>query len=200
MSAFEQCLHMVTVTIKTDLELDDVECKELRELLGCTQVQLGDRLAGLVAAAAHEYVDMFTGVAPVTTASDTRERRLASIILRGDGGIPTPAQVARLFSITPASASTLIRNVRAKHRLRLEAAFNKTLFAIVDGAAKSDDRYYAVIRNPALVKLLNDILVQADDPQTPVRLADDSLSRYIIDPGSRKVLLAALKPAGTDGA
>lgn len=185
---------MAKINVTSELDIDDAQAKALRETLGCTQAQLSGRLVNLVAAAAHEYIDMFTGVAPIVTATDMRERRLASIILRGDGQIPTAVEVARMFGITPSSAATLIRNVRAKHRLKLEPAFDRALFAIVEGATANDGKYNAVIRNPALVRLLNDILGQAEVPQTPVRLADDSLSRYLIDPASRTVLLAALKP------
>jgi len=184
--------------VTIDLELEDAESKVLGALFDCEQKDLAEKLAPYVNAAAHEYIDMFTGAAPITTAVDVRERRLVSIIRNGLGEIPKTALIARLFKLTPAAASSLIRNVSAKHQVKVAHTFNATLYATVKAAMplpdKKDGKLFAVIRDPVLVKLLNDLLGQAEESQTSIKLVEDSANKYSMDPSSHQYLLSALAP------
>ena len=186
------------IKVTAELELDDSERKILRDLFGCSDAELGDELAPYTRAAAHEYVDMFTGSGPITTANDVRERRLVSIVRHGLQAIPKAAVVARLFKMTPAAASTLIRNVSAKHQVTVGPTFRSTLYETVKAAKplpdKKDGKLFAVIHDAVLVKLLNDVLGQAIEPQTSIKLVEDSANKYSMDPGTHEYLLKTLKP------
>ena len=92
---------MTRINVAIEMNLDESECKVLRDLFNCEDENLGDRLKPYLTAAGHEYVDMFTGNGPITSIGDLRERRLVSIIRHGLRTIPSSALIARLFRIPP---------------------------------------------------------------------------------------------------
>jgi len=189
---------MADVKITTDLQLDDATVRVLRDLFGCTEGELGAKLGPYVKAAAHEYIEMFTGAAPITSATDVCERRLVAIIRHGLGAIPKPAELGRLFKMTTTGAATLVQNVSAKHDVSVGPIYNAALLAYVT-AAKPDEgakagKHFVSIDNVAMVRKLNDLLRGADEPMTLVRLTEDSASLYGMDPASKEYLIKVLTP------
>lgn len=189
---------MTKINIVVELDLDDAERKILRDLLMCGDDKLSDALNPYATAAAHEYVDMFTGSGPITTASDLRERRLVSIIRHGLHAFPKAALIARLFRIPPASASALLRNVSAKHETRIGETVRSMLYDIVKSAeptpGNKDGKRYAIVNDPTLVKLLNQRLLEGEKSQTLIKPVDGSANKYEMDPTSQTYLLDKLKP------
>ena len=189
---------MTKISIAVELDFDDGELKTLRDLFNCRNDELGEVLKPYVTAAAHEYVDMFTGLAPISTATDVRERRLVSIIRHGLREIPKAALIAKLFRMPPTAASTLLRNVSAKHEVRIGETVRSSLHAIVKGAApaagKKEGKRYAIINDPALVKLLNQRLSEAAESQTLIKPVEGTANKYEMDPTSQTYLLQQLKP------
>jgi len=188
---------MKTVTVTVDLDLEEAQYDILWSLFTCNEKEgLDTKLAPYVSAAAHEYLDMFTGSGPITNAVEVRERRLLSIILHGTKDVPPAATIARLFKLTPAAASNLIRNVYAKHDVKLASTVNAQLYAIVDGAEAEEagGKHFAVIHDAGLVKLLNTLLAEATDTQTLVMPVPGTANEYAMDPGSRAHLLTVLAP------
>jgi len=82
--------------------------------------------------------------------------------------------------------------------VKVAHTFNATLYATVKAAMplpdKKDGKLFAVIRDPVLVKLLNDLLGQAEESQTSIKLVEDSANKYSMDPSSHQYLLKALAP------
>ncbi|WP_242154945.1 hypothetical protein, partial [Sphingomonas sp. BAUL-RG-20F-R05-02] len=99
-------------------------------------------------------------------------------------------------------AATLIQNVSAKHDVSIGPIYNAALLAYVTAAKPNDDaksgKHFVSIDNVAMVRKLNDLLREADEPKTRVRLTEDSASLYGIDPGSKDYLIKALTPPVED--
>jgi len=193
---------MADVKITTNLQLDNATARVLRDLFGCTEEELGAKLEPYVKAATHEYIDMFTGAAPITSATDVRERRLVAIIRHGLRVIPKPAELGRLFKMTTTGAATLIQNVSAKHDVIVGPIYNAALLAYVSAAKPEEDakagKHFVSIENMAMVRRLNDLLRGADEPKTLVRLVEGSASLYGMDPSSKDYLIEVLTPPAED--
>jgi hypothetical protein len=195
---------MKSIDLKSVITLSDGNHEELITALGCSEDQLAGELRPFVTAALSEYIEMFTGAASMTTATDLKERRLVAIIRHAFAGrMPSAVEVSKLFNITQSQAATLLKNVVAKHRLKLESSVQKALKAAFEAAErdpkhKADLRYYLVANDATIVRILNEILAQADSPKTSVRPIGDSLNRYAIDPGSYKYLKEQLSNEQTD--
>jgi hypothetical protein len=182
---------MKTITVAIELKLEDADCERLRGVLRCEEKDLDKSLAPYVAAASHEYIDMFVGSGAITNATEVKERRLVSMILHGSGNVPDAATIARLFKLTPSQASGLIRNVYAKHDVKLAGTVNAQLHGIVK-AAKPEEKggkLFVVIPDAGLVKLLNARLAEAAEVQTSVALVKDTANRYAMDQSTQTYLL-----------
>lgn len=189
---------MTKINVNIELEVDDDRAGTLRTIFASDAGKLGDELKPYLTAACHEYLDMFTGAAPITTATDVRERRLAAIILHGLKAVPQATLVAKLFKLPDMSASNLLRTVSAKHQDRIGAIYNAGLLAIVASATldpdKEDGKFYVVIRDAGQVRSLRALLKEAPIPQTPLRLQDETANRYYMDKSTRDFLKKALAP------
>ena len=187
---------MTKIKVTIELDLDDERCSILKNIFPVANANLDDELKPYLTAACHEYIDMFTGVAPITTAGEVRERRLAAIILHGLRGVPQAALVAKLFKMPDTTASNLLRTVSAKHQDRIGAIYNAGLLTIVAAAKpdpdKNDGRFYVVIQDAGQVKALNALLKESRIPQTSIRLQDETANRYYMDKSTRGFLEKAL--------
>src|SRR5688572_26373842 len=105
-------------TITTDIDLSPHEERLLCEILDCNAQTLDAEIARFGVAAIREYLDMFMGTAPITTATDLRERRLVGLMLTAFQTAPPGAdRIARLFNMTPSAAKALLKSVNGKYRV-----------------------------------------------------------------------------------
>lgn len=189
---------MTKIKVSIELEVDDDRAGILNNIFAADAEKLGDELKPFLTAACHEYLDMFTGAAPITTATDVRERRLVAIILHGLKAVPQATLVAKLFKLPDTSASNLLRTVSAKHQDRIGAIYDAGLLALVDAATvdadKDDDKFYVVIRDAGQVRSLRTLLQDSPVPQTPLRLQEETANRYHMDKTTRDFLKKALAP------
>jgi hypothetical protein len=186
---------MPVLKITSEVEISAAEQVMLCDVLRCTAGQLEGQVQRYSPAAIREYLDMFTGVGAITTATDVRERRLVGLMLTAFlGALPDADQIARLFNLTPTAARALLRSVAAKHRLRVKdqvnLALKKVLADCQPGGANAP--YSVVVLNPVLIGLLNDLLATSPEPKTKIKPSDDSFTKYTIEPGSYDFLRGAL--------
>lgn len=173
--------------ITIPIDVSDAEQELLCDTLRCEPDKLEAKIQQFAPAAVREYLDMFSGVGTITTVTEVRERRLVAMMLTAFAGTsPDADQIARLFSITPSAARTLLRSVAAKHRLKIRKQLDYALGKILNDATqlKKGDPYAVVIVNPVLVELLNARLAASPAPRTAVRPDGDGLTTYAIDEGS----------------
>jgi hypothetical protein len=178
---------MPTLTVAFTIDLTEDEVSGLGEAIGCADGQVATALAGFAKGALREHADMMLGVAPITTASDLRERRLVGMILMPLAGrIPDVNRVARLFSIAPAAARSLLRQVTSKHRRRIAAALTTEVDAFVDGCiqAPGASDWTVTVLNPVLIEVLNARLESAGQSKERIRSSPDALGLYVVPNGS----------------
>jgi hypothetical protein len=182
---------MPVLKITSEVEISDAEQALLCEVLRCAPDQLERQVGRYSVAAIREYLDMFTGAASITTASDLRERRLVGLMTTAFAdGPPDADQISRLFNVTPTAARSLLRSVAAKYRLRLKSQMEKALAKVLADCRPDapNGAYSVVVINPILVELLNARLATSPQPKTPIRRSGDSLTRYTVDRGSYEFL------------
>jgi hypothetical protein len=180
-------------TITTQIELSSQEEALLCDVFDCDAQHLDAQIARFGVAAIREYLEMFMGTAPITTATDLRERRLVGLMLTAfQAASPGAEQIARLFNITPSAARSLLKSVNGKYRIKLKTQTDAALKAILDACQRQGNAgpYSVVITNPVLLGLMNDLLEVAADPKTPIRRTGDSLTRYTVDEGTFSYLRA----------
>ena len=178
---------MPTIPVTFDITLEEDEVTAIAEAIGCTEQEVTNRLPAYALTAMKEYVDMMIGNAPITTATDVRERRLVGLIKTALGGhMPEANRVARLFNIAPQSARTLLRSVTAKHRRKLDAAVRAETAAFIEACMidQNANDWKVTWLNPILVEMLNNRLETANQSKEPIKRNPLVLGGYIVPNGS----------------
>jgi len=104
---------------------------EIEELKGIDPV-LDGKESCLVKAAVQEYLDMLSGEKVFSKASDIKEYRLLLLIENVFEEMPSEMVVANLFQLKRSEARTLIKNVDAKYRRRLNNKLEQNLKKLVN--------------------------------------------------------------------
>lgn len=175
----------IPVTFEITLQKDEIEA--LADAIGCTEQEVATQLPAYAQTAMREYADMMIGNAPITTATDLRERRLVGLIKTALGGrMPEANRVARLFNIAPQGARTLLRSVTAKHRRKLGAALRAETAAFVKACVldQNANDWKVTWLNPILVEMLNSRLETANQSKEPIKRNPLVLGGYIVPNGS----------------
>lgn len=178
---------MPTIPVTFDITLEPDEVAAMAEAIGCTEQQLAATLPGYAHTALREYAEMMIGEAPITTATDLRERRLVGIIKIALGGrMPDANRVARLFNIAPQGARTLLRSVTAKYRRKLDAAVRTETADFLAACVQDPNttEWKVTWLNPVLIEMLNNRLESANQSKEPIKRNPLVLGGYIVPNGS----------------
>lgn len=177
---------MQDIDVTTTVTLTDDEVAGLAEVLGCPEVDVPDRLGAFASAAIHEYASMMLGTGPLTSVSDLRERRLVLMILHAYAGrVPDVDEITRVFNVSAATATTMLRNVMSKHRRRILAAVQADVDAFKAGCVQqANDDWHVTVQNPVLVEMLNARLTKAGQSKARIVKDPKTLGQYIVPNGS----------------
>ena len=182
---------MPKLELKFSVDITDAEQGLLCNVLGCKAGAIAAQLSEFGPAALREYIDMFVGAAPISSAGDMKERRLVALMLtKFSAQSPDAVQVARLFNITQNAARALLRAVAGKHRLKISAQIDQAIREVLGKAkqASADQPYTVVIRDRLIVELLNADLASSTEPKTPVARSKNTANSFAIDEGSLNYL------------
>ncbi|WP_062781592.1 hypothetical protein [Novosphingobium capsulatum] len=183
------------MNVNTSVNLTPAEEAELQEVLRCTQAELNARMAEFGRAALREYVDMLLGQA-VLRSPDNREHRLLLIITEAfNGRIPKAADIGRWFNLTSTGASSLIRKLLSRYRLRLDQPIRDAVIALLqDCEAEADGFRHVTVTNPIVIEYLNDILAERNgDLKRILREAGTGMS-YLVPEDSYLELAGVYHP------
>lgn len=177
---------MPNIDITTKVDLTDDELSGLAEVLGCPEADVGDRLGVFAGASVREYVDMMLGIGPLAAAGEMRERRLVLLILHAYGGrVPDVDEITRVFNVSTATATTMIRNVMSKHRRRIAAAVQADVAAFKAGCQQqANGDWHVTVQNPVLVEMLNARLTKAGQGKARIVKDPKTLGQYVVPNGS----------------
>jgi hypothetical protein len=167
--------------LQISIDLNDAEKSTLHQVfLVADDGALQQAMQNYANAAIREYADMFVGAASLTSGTSFKEHRLLLIIEHAFGNrLPSEADVARLFQITPQAAKGLLQSTAAKYRQRMKDAHTETLRDIV-GAATIDDEGPHTLTTPKAnaISLLNDLLATAPDSFPAIKKKYGQLAQY----------------------
>jgi len=177
---------MPNIGVTLTMNLTDDEVTGLAEVLGCPEANVGNRLDGYADAAVREYVDMMLGTGPLASAGEMRERRLVLLILHAYGGrVPDVDEITRVFNVSAATATTMLRNVMSKHRRRIAVAVQADVDAFKAGCEQqANDDWHVTVQNPVLVEMLNARLTKAGQGKARIVKDPKTLGQYIVPNGS----------------
>ena len=161
--------------------------------LGCDVAIVDVELKKLIVTATTEYLDYIKGERVPQTGGDFRQQRLLLLIKHFYGGrIPSEATVCRLFQVTPSGARALIRNVVSRYSCEIETITRRTLKESLENVRQEGDELLVSLPSSALCEELNRILEIKDGESPPVVRRKDSVSLYVINDSSFKLLCAEL--------
>lgn len=192
--------HQLNVTIS----LDAWEERAIANAVGCTNPdEFGELLAAYGAAALREFADMLAGQ-PMGNATEMRERRLVAILLAlPPERFPSDGAIARMFSLTPGMARSLMRTTISRHRNRLEAVLDAAArrFLAVCGEPDEEGDREPRFASALVVEMLNERLVaeQQDHAYRPIRRKAGTFDTYVIANGSYLKLVALYQEGGGNG-
>lgn len=177
---------MPDIDVTATVALTDDEVAGIAEVLGCPEVDVPNRLGAFAGAAIHEYAAMMLGTGPLSSASDLRERRLVLMILHAYAGrVPDVDEISRVFNVSVATATTMLRNVMSKHRRRIAAAVQADVDAFKAGCVQqANDEWHVTVQNPVLVEMLNARLTKAGQGKARIVRDPKTLGQYIVPNGS----------------
>jgi hypothetical protein len=148
--------------IEVALTLGDGELQRLADETGWPVGEVQKRLSLYGGAAVQEFADMLTGEVGMDRAADVREHRLMLLIIHGGGGIPSEAEVSRMFHMTLSAARALLRRVLSRYRTQIGNARRISLEEMIGRCRSNDkeDTYYVVVEDRLLVDAANEELAR----------------------------------------
>ncbi len=179
----------ITIT----LNLTSAEEAEIAAILGCSDMDLNNRLTACSNASINEYLAMFRGQKVFKRGSDMLEYRLLLLIeTTFQGVIPNERTVSSLFQTTLTESRSLIRSVISKYQYQLRTHIERTLRASLTAATRQNNAqdYTVIINSHNVVGEFNKALADIDGSLSPVTKKKGSVSTFEISPSSYNRLCA----------
>ncbi len=132
--------------LETNEFLDDAERARLRVTLGCAAEEEAEKLSRIMRAAFGEYLTMLLGTPVSNRAEEVREKRLLQLLryYAQPNELLTEQQISAMFQLNDTEARRLLRSVRAKYRVELDARVANAAATILENAVEQDSGDYRV--------------------------------------------------------
>lgn len=182
-----------------ELNLTDEEMRRLRSVIEETADSGGfqENLERIAKAAFLEYVEMLLGKQLPRRADEIRERRLFLLLKHYfQGRIPSESVVSQMFQLTERQSSSLIRNVRVKHKFELETEVENTIRATLASAEQERDGgpYTVVITSNIILEELRQTVTRIAPTLGQILKVANAASVYLIPADTYERLVAHYQP------
>lgn len=182
-----------------ELNLTDEEMRRLRSVIEETADSGGfqENLERIAKAAFLEYVEMLLGKQLPRRADEIRERRLFLLLKHYfQGRIPSESVVSQMFQLNERQSSSLIRNVRVKHKFELEIEMENTIRAVLASAEQEFDGgpYTVVITSSMILEELRQTVTRIAPTLGQILKVANAASVYLIPADTYKELMAYYQP------
>ncbi|MGC1330627.1 hypothetical protein [Pseudomonas sp.] len=181
--------------IQFNLTLGAQEIAEIAQIIGCSQAQLPNALAGYGKSALQEYLAMMRGQKALKRGTDILEYRLFLMVENVFGGrIPDEQTISKIFQTTATESRGLLRSIISKYQYLLRDAIDHTLKWVLEGAAAetATGPWLVTMNSVNVIEELNRKLAAIDGTLASIGKKRGSVATYEITKSSYEHLCTLL--------